>query len=245
MAKVSGLGSSLIVGAFDISGDIGALSGTETSRATLDVTAINESAMDRIVGRKDGALGFDSFWNTAAGQAHLVLSALPRTDVQISYLHGSTVGEVGASMIAKQIDYAPAFGADGSLVATTTAQSNGYGLEWGELLSTGVQTFALGTVNGTSIDYGSASSAFGAAAYLHVISLGSGTPTVTIADSANNSTFATLSPTALAFTPTVAGTQRLQTGTTATIRQYLRAQVTGTYTNLVAVVLVVRYLATP
>lgn len=243
MAKSSGLGSSLIVGAYDISGDIGSLSSIESMRASIDVPAINQSAMDRIMGHKDGSLAFGSYWNAVAGQAHPVLSALPRTDIQMSWLHGSTVGEVAASMIAKQANYAPARGADGSLAATTTAHANGYGLEFGELLTTGVQTFASGTVNGTSIDYGSASTLFGAAAYLHVISLGSGTPTVTITDSAANSVFVAV--TGMAFTPTVAGTQRLQGLTTATVRRYVRAEVTGTYTNLVAVVVFVRYLETP
>lgn len=243
MAKLSGLGSSLIVGAFDISGDIGALSSIEAMRASLDVPAINQSAMDRIMGLKDGNLAFSSYWNTSAGQAHLVLSALPRTDIQMSWLHSSAVGGVAGSMIAKQAGYAPTRGQDGSLAAETRGLANGYGLEFGELLTTGVQTFASGTVNGTSIDYGSVSSLFGAAAYLHVISLGSGTPTVTVADSANDSVFAAV--TGMAFTPTVAGTQRLQGAVNATVRRYVRVQVTGTYTNLVAVLVFVRYLETP
>ena len=88
---------------------------------------------------------------------------------------------------------------------------------------------------------GGAATSFGAAAYLHVISLGSGTPTVTITDSATNSTFATLSPTALAFTPTAAGVERKVTGLTAAIRRYVRLEVTGTYTDLVCVLNFVRY----
>jgi hypothetical protein len=242
MAKSSGLGSSLIVGAYDVSGDIGALSQIEAMRADQDVSGIDKSAAERISLLKDGSLAFTSFWNTAAGQAHLALSPQPRTDVQVSYLHTSAVGGAAASMIAKQVSYAPTRGQDGSLVVENSAHANGYGLEWGELLTTGKQTFASGTLNGTSIDYGSVSTLFGATAYLHTISLGSGTPTVTVTDSANDSTFATLAPTALVFTPTVAGTSRLQTGVTATIRRYTRVEVTGTYTNLVAVLVFVRYL---
>lgn len=245
MAKSSGLGSSLIFGAFDISGDIGALSSIETTRADQDVSGIDKSAVERIVLLKDGSLSYTSFWNVTAGQAHPVLSALPRTDVQVSYLHGSTVGEVAASMIAKQVSYAPTRGQDGSLVVENTAHGSGYGLEWGQLQTTGKQTFASGTVNGTSIDYGTATSAFGATGYLHTISLGSGTPTVTLTDSANDSTFAALSPTSIVFSPTVAGTSRVQTGVTATIRRYTRVEVTGSYTNLVAVLVFVRYLEAP
>lgn len=244
MAKSSGLGSSLIVGAFDISGDIGGLSSIETMRAALDQPSINQSAMDRIVALKDGALAYSSYWNTAAGQAHLTLSALPRTDVQMSYLHGSTVGEAVASMIAKQVGYAPTRGQDGSLVAATTAKANGYGLEWGELLTTGVQTFGTGTVSGTSIDLGTTSTLFGAAAYLHVISVASGTATFTVQDSANDSTFATV--TSMAFAgATGATTERVQGATNATVRRYVRIQGTGVHGDAVAVVNFVRYLETP
>ena len=81
MAKSSGLGSGLIVGTANISGDVGELSTISTSRAMLDVTGIDKSAFERVLGRKDGAITFSSFWNTAAGQAHLTLSALPTTAV--------------------------------------------------------------------------------------------------------------------------------------------------------------------
>ena len=247
MAKQSGLGSALWWGSVDLSGDVGAVNSIETARAVLSTTAIDKSAQERILGRRDGSLGFTSFWHTAAAQAHLTLSALPRTDVQASVAVGTpAVGTAAASLIAKQGNYAPSLGADGALAAAIAASSNGYPLEWGELLTTGKQTFASGSVNGTSIDLqnlyaGLTSTAFGAAAYLHVFSLGSGSPTLTIADSANDSTFAALSPTSLAFSPVAAGVERQQTGLTATIRRYVRLQVTGTYTDLVCALVFVRY----
>jgi len=249
MAKQSGLGSALWWGSVDLSGDVGSVNTLEHSRALLDVPAINQSAMDRILGLHDGSLAFTSYWDTAAGAAHLTLSALPRTDVLCTVGIGAASGAVGqaaASLLAKQGNYATARGQDGSLVANLAASGSGYGLEWGSLLTTGKQTFASGSVNGTSIDLqseyaGLTSTAFGAAAYLHVFSLGSGTPTVTVADSANDSTFAALSPTSLAFTPTGAGVERQQTGLTATVRRYVRVQVTGTYTNLVCALVFVRY----
>jgi hypothetical protein len=247
MAKQSGIGSALWWGSVDLSGDVGAVNSLETMRGVLDVTGIDKGAPERILGIRDGSLGFTAFWNIAVGQAHPTLSALPRTDVLCTVGIGAASGAVGqpaASLMAKQTTYAEARGADGSLAVTVNASANGYPLEWGELLTTGKQTFASGSVNGASID-GLAATSFGAAAYLHVFSLGSGNPTVTITDSANNSTFATLSPTALVFTPTVAGVERLQTGVTATIRRYLRVEVTGTYTNLVCALSIVRYTEDP
>jgi hypothetical protein len=58
------------------------------------------------------------------------------------------VGFPAASMTAKQTTYAPTMGADGSLAISVNAVANGYGLEWGEMLTTGKQSFATGTVSG-------------------------------------------------------------------------------------------------
>jgi len=244
MSKSSGLGSNLYVAQYDISGDVGSLSSIETSRATLTVTGIDKSAEERILGRKDGSVAFDSFWNTAAGQSHVALSALPTTDRIVSYLHGSTVGEAAASMVAKQITYAPTLGDDGSLVAQTNALANGYGLEWGELLTTGKQSFATGTVSGTSIDLGSTSTLFGAAAYLHVFSVASGTATFTVQDSANDTDF--LPVTAMAFAgATGASSERVQGAVSATVRRYVRIQGSGVHGAAVVAVNFVRYLEDP
>lgn len=240
MAKSSGLGSSLIVGTTDLSGDIGDVGSIETSRSTFDVPAINQSAMDRITGLRDGALTFNAYWNTSAAQAHPTLSALPRTDQIITWFKGNTVGDVAASITAKQINYAPTRGQDGSLVAAIGAQANGYGLEWGELLTSGLQSFATGTVNGTAVDLGAVSTLFGAAAYLQVISVASGTATFTVQDSADNVTFAAI--TGLTFTgATGATTQRLQTAAGATIRRYVRVEGSGVHGAAVVVVNFVRY----
>lgn len=240
MAKQSGLTSAFFVGTADISGDVGSVGTIEIARAALDVTAIDKSAIERITGLRDGSMSFNSYWNTSAGAAETVLEALPRTDIQCSLFIGSTVGYPAASMIAKQLNYAPSRGQDGSLVATTNLQANGYGLEWGEMLTTGKQTFASGATNGTSIDLGAVSTLFGAAGYLHVFSVGSGTPTVAIADSADNSSFTAI--TGMTFTASPAATtERLQGAVGATVRRYVRVQVTGTYTNLVCAVNFVRY----
>lgn len=248
MAKVSGLGSNLYVAQYDLSGDTGAVSAIEASRAYQEVPAINQSAMDRIPLRKDGNITWTGFWNTTAGQTHPVISALPTTDRIVTFVDGEgAVGSAGGSMVAKVVTYAPAYGADGSLAITTNALANGYGLEWSGggtgdgMLTTGKQTFASGTLDGTSIDLGSVSTLFGAAAYLHVFSVGSGTPTVTVQDSANNSAFATV--TGMAFTASPAATsERVQGAVGATVRRYVRIEVTGTYTNLVCAVNFIRYL---
>lgn len=247
MAKESGLGDHLYVAEFDLSGDIGQVNNVNCPRATFGVSSIEDVAEARILGRKDGSIGFTSYWNTAAGQAHPVISALPTGDRIVSYFHGSVVGNPAASMTSKVVDYAPAFGADGSLVATTSAVANGYGLEWSGggtgdgMLTTGKQSFATGTVNGTSIDLGSTSTLFGAAAYLHVFSVASGTATFAVQDSADDSTFADV--TAMVFTnATGATSERVQGAVGATVRRYVRLQGRGTHGAAVVACNLIRYL---
>jgi len=244
MAKQSGLGANLYVAEFDPTGDIGAVASIVTSRNPLIVTGIDKSAPERILAQRDGELAFTSFWNVSAGQAHLVLSALPRTDRIISVVIGQTVGSAAASMIGKQVTYGPNRAQDGSLIATTTAKANAYGLEWGEMLTTGKQSFATGTVNGTSIDLGSVSTLFGAAAYLHVFSIASGTAQFTVQDSANDTDF--LDVAGMAFTAVTAATsERMQGAVSATVRRYVRIQGSGVHGAAVIAVNFVRYLESP
>ena len=239
MGKESGLGDRLFVAQYDLSGDVGSVQNIAGPRSVFEVTGIDKSAPERILTLKDGAIGFAAWHNPSASQSHLVLSALPSSDVNVTYGHGSTVGNPAASMVAKQIDYDSQRGQDGSLAHAVQTQANGTPLEWGILLTAGKETIASAG-NGTSVDDGSVSTTFGAAAYLHVTGITSGTATVTVHDSADNSTFAAV--TGLAFTAASAATsERIATATTATIRRYVRIVTTGTFSNLVAVVNFVRF----
>lgn len=241
MAKQTGIGATFLVGSVDLSGDVGAITSAETMRNEQDVTGLDKSAVERILLLRDGTLSFASFWNMTSGQVVQTLRSMPSSDRICSLFLSSTLGDAAASITGKQINYATTRGQDGSLGATTDVHGNGAPLEWGEALTTGKQTFASGTQSTTGIDYGSVSTTFGLAGYIHVISLGSGTPTVTIQDSADNVSFAAV--TGGAFTAiTGAGAERIQTSVTGTVRRYVRIQVTGTYTNLVCAVNFVRYL---
>jgi hypothetical protein len=248
MAKQSGLLSSLYVAQYDLSGDVGAVNGIETSQAQQDVSAINKAAVERIGLRRDGALSISSFWNTSALQEHVALSTALRTDRVVSYFVGSTVGNAAASINAKQLNYATALGEDGSLGVTVNAAGSGFGLEWSGggtgdgMLTTGLQSYATGTVNGTSIDLGSASTAFGAAGYLHCTVMPSGTATFAIQDSANDTDFTDV--TGLVFTAlTGPGSERKQTASGATIRRYIRLQGTGVHGTASVAVNFIRYAA--
>jgi hypothetical protein len=130
MAKVSGLTSALIVGTADLSGDTGAVDAINTTITTLDVTSIADTAMSRLPGLADGEIGWTGFFNVSPGQEHPVLSALPTTDVTVTYIGPGA----SASLLAKQIHYAVTRGADGSLTIAVNAQGNGAPVEWGVAL---------------------------------------------------------------------------------------------------------------
>lgn len=229
MAKQSGLGDRLYVGGVDVSGDISSAQKISGSIATLDTTDITLSAMARIGGIRDGGIDFTSFFNPAAGRSHLTFRGLPTTDTLVSYLHGAVIGNPAASMIAKQINYDGERADDGAFTFSVSAVSNGFGLEWGRQLTAGVRADTVATSPATGIDT-TASASFGWQAYLHVMSFTGTSVTVTLQDSADNATFANI--TGGAFTAaTAAGFERIAGANTATVRRYVRAITTGTFSN--------------
>lgn len=248
MAKQAGMGDGLLLDGFDISGD--------TSNVTLgaalntqDVTPISAYGNARLGLAHDGNINFGSFWNpSSAGagtSAHEVLRTLPRTDRIATYLRSTVLGAPAASLVTEQIDYAAARNADGSLLFTIDAQSNGYGMEWGNQLTAGLRTEAAAG-NAPSVDLGAGppvSYSFGWAAYLQVSALTGTSVTVKVQDSADNATWADLTGAVFA-AATGRGAQRIFSASpTATVRRYVRVVTSGTYTSAVYAVNFVRYEA--
>lgn len=227
MAKGSGMGDNLYVAGYDLSGDVGSLGRIGGGPAALDVTPISKFAMERLGGIRDGSIEFTSFFNTAALQEHVALKDLPRTDIMVTYARGTTLGNPAAAMIAKQVNYDPTHGQDGSLTFGVQALANSYGLEWGRQLTAGLRTDTAAT-NGASIDTTAAAS-FGWQAYLQVTAVTGTSVTVSIEDSANDSVWAALADST--FTAATGRTfQRLASlTTTATVRRYIRVVTTGTF----------------
>jgi hypothetical protein len=243
VAKSSGIGDRLYIGGYDLSGDTGSVSKISGSQTTFDVTGIDKTAMERIGGERDGAIDWSSFWNSAAGHAHPVLSALPRGDVGEMYLHGTTLGNPAACMVAKQINYDPTRAVGGALTVAIASMANGFGLEWGRTLTAGQRTDTAAT-NGASVDT-AASAAFGLQAYLQVFAFTGTDVTVKLQDSADNAAFADI--TAAAFTQITSGTpqtQRIALANTATVRRYVRA-VTVTTGGVTSVTFAVAFVKNP
>tara|TARA_Y100000310_G_scaffold317160_1_gene369701 strand:- start:1223 stop:1969 length:747 start_codon:yes stop_codon:yes gene_type:complete len=230
MAKKSGLGQNLYIGGYDLSGDIGVINNAASPRVLLPITAINKSAMERINGPADGLIDFNAFFNDAALAAHAALSGLPATDVNVLWAIGTAVDDPAKMLVAKQVGYDPSRGADGSLLINVQAMVNGVAPEWGEMLSAGQITHASATSSASRDD--TAATAAGAAAMLHIFDIDSGTPTVVIEDSPNDSAWSTL----ISFTAVADGaepaSERKTVATAATTPdRYLRLTTTGTFTN--------------
>jgi hypothetical protein len=222
MTKNTGLGDNFYCGGYDLSGDVNSIN-IASPLAVDDLTGIDKFAFERTGLARDGAMEWVAFMNAAAGQAHPVLSALPRTDVVASYFRGTTLGNPVASLVGKQINYDLSRADSGALRLQVQALANAYGLEWGKSLTAGKRTDTAAT-NGSSID-SAASLSFGAQAYLQVFDAQGTDVTVKIQDSADNSNWTDVS--GLAFTALTGAsdhtTQRIVISNTSTVRRYIRA----------------------
>jgi hypothetical protein len=231
MAKQSGLGDQLFIDGTDIGADVASIGNLSTPRETLNATGITQYANARMYGKRDGQVEFVTFFNDEVAGTHATLKALPRTDAHIMYLRGQGLGSEGIGLVGKQVDYAPTRGDDGSLTFAVSALANGFGIDWGDQLTTGIQADAAAT-DSDGLDTVT-SAAFGWQAYLQVFSLGSGTADIAIEDSADDITYDPLSGGAFA-SVTTKTVERLQSSSaTATVRRYVRVSTTGTFADLV------------
>lgn len=230
MAKENGLGQSMFISGVDISDDVREWNASG-GPALLDFTSINKSAMVRKGGLHTAGIGATLFFNDAVDESFQTLKAMPSTDRIISLLTGNTLGDAAWCLTGKQSDLAYTRAPDGMFTLNLPALSNLRRGHWTQSLLAGKVTHASAT-NGTGIDYGAVSTLFGLTAYLQVFSLGSGTPTVKLQDSADNVTFADI--TGGGFTAIAGVTSEvIETAATETIRRYVRVISTGTFTDLV------------
>jgi len=244
MAKTTGLGERLFLNEFDLSGDVGALGTIGTSQGQQELPSLRDAAQRRLGLLKDASLAYTAYFDAAAGGSHPVLSTLPQSAL-VSWFTGTAAGDQTGSMIANATEYTPTRGADGSLVAAIAAQANATGMEWGVAGTTGDQTFASAAAGTYVDDYvpvfpGLAlPSTLGLIAYLHVISIGSGTATVHVQDSTANVTYTDIS--GGVFTGASGPTsQRLVIP--GNINRYLKINVAGTFSNAVIAVALARVI---
>lgn len=241
MTKQSGLGDNLYVAGYDLSGDITELGNVGGGPALLVTTGINKLAFERIGGKRDGRMELTSWFNPSISAGHDRLSNLPTTDVIGSYFRGTALGGASANVVAVQANYDGTRADDGSFTFATQLLANSYGVEWGTSLTAGKRTDGSAT-NGTGVDFGTGSTTFGLQAYLHVFAFTGTSVTVKLQESSDNGAGdAWVDVTGGGFTAATGVTsQRIATAANLTVERYLRVVTTGTFSNAVFAVSVVR-----
>lgn len=246
MSKQTGLGAYLYVDGVDLSGDVASFTLGAPS-GLMTVTGINKSAQERIYGVFDGTIDYSAFFNDADGAEFPTMKTMPSTDRIACFLLGQAQGNVAAGLIAKQTTYDPSRGADGTFTHTVKLEGNGYGLDYCQQLTDGAITHASASSEaGVQADE-AAATAYGLSGYCQVISLGSGTPTVKIqssSDDGGSDAYADVSGATFGAVAAGAGYHFVSSSLTASIEEYLKVVTTGTFTNLVFLVIVCRYPVT-
>lgn len=227
MAKSSGLGARFLVDGYNISADVVSLTGFSSPTRLLDFTDITESAFERKASQRDGQLAVRTFWNPA--RAHLALRGLTTSDRIATYAHRATIGSSAVCVNGKQLNYDHTRGEDGSFQSETQVVANGYGAEWGKLL-TAVTRTDTGATTGASVDF-TAGASFGLQAYLHVVAFTGTDATITIQGSSDNAVgdpFSAITGGAFAAVTSAPGAQRIETGRAVAVERYLRVVTTTT-----------------
>ena len=252
MAKQTGLGDNFYVAGRNFSNATNSLQRISSPRGSLEMTGVDKFAVERKLTFRDGAIDWTSYFDpeTVAGGgtydgAHSYYSTLPRTDVHVMYARGTTIGNPSAALIAKQIDYAPNRTNDGGILFSIASQANGYGLEWGRLMTAGVRS-DTGATNGTAVDF-TAGTSFGLQAYLQVFSFTGTDVTIKIQESSDNDADTYADVTGGGFTEVTTGptVERIQTARDLAVERYLRVATvtTGGFSELSFAVMVVKNTA--
>jgi hypothetical protein len=246
MPKESGMGDQLYVGGYDLGASINSVQRISGGPYNpIPMTAITQSAMAREGGQRDGGIDCVSYFDPAAGANHERFSALPTTDVVVTYGHGTTLGGWSASCVAKQVGYDGDRGQDGSFLLTVNAVANGYGLEWGRQLTAGKRTDGSAT-NGSSLDLGSASpGAFGLQMWVHLFAFTGTSVTIKIQESSDNGSGDAFADVTGASTGALTGITAMRVATGAIdVERYLRVVTTGTFSDAVFFVQAIRNATT-
>jgi hypothetical protein len=136
-------------------------------------------------------------------------------------------------MVAKQINYDPKRGNDGSFTGEVQALANAWWLDWGLALTAGIRVDTDDT-SGTGVDFGAGAS-FGLQAYLHVFALTGTDITVKLQQSSDNGVGdAWADVTGGGFTAVTSvpdAGQRIETSRTQAVERYLRVVTSGAFTS--------------
>lgn len=247
MPKMSGLGGNFFLDGYNVSGDTNSIQNVSTSRAALPFTGLDVQAYERKGGIRDGLLEWTSYFNPDDNAAHEALSSLPGEAIA-SYFVRPTIGVPAASIQALQTAYDADRSDDGGLLFKASCSASEYGLEWGVALTAGARTDTAAT-NGSSYDYGVdiGSTSFGLQMYVHLLSFTGTSVTIKVQGSSDNGSVDSFADVTGATSGALTTPQalRVATATDASVERYLRVVTTGTFSNAVFAVNVVRNESTP
>lgn len=176
-------------------------------------------------------------WNWfSLGVAHQAFSPLIRGDSQAMYFRGTTLLNVAAMCVSKQDNYDPTRDNTGGVNAKIDVEANGFGMEWGNMLTPGLRT-DNGATTGSAVDQ-LAGSVFGAQFYMQLIELVGTNVQVTVTHATTSGgTYTTIADFA---SQTAIGAFRVVTANNATINEFFKVVTAGTFSQAVFAVAVVR-----
>jgi hypothetical protein len=149
--KQSGLGDNFYVAGYDLSGDISSVDTISSSRAVIDVTAMNQYGYQRVGGLRDGTMSFTSFFDntTAVSNPGVPASTVPLAStypfpVQVT-LTGGTITHVFVNSVESYVPVAPAVPGSQVAVTNTTGAIVNITISGGTMTGVYVGGFLLGT----------------------------------------------------------------------------------------------------
>jgi hypothetical protein len=235
--KTTGLGDNLYVAQYDLSGDTGAIERVGGGPSVAELTGIDKYAIERGALDIDGGIDWKSWFNSVTDQEHTALSGMLTTDRIVTYCRGTAIGSPAASCLIKQLEYSGTRETGGGLSLSIKTLSNNDVVNWGTLLTAGKRTDTSAT-NGSGVDYGSATN-FGVEAYLHVFSFTGTSVDIALEDSADDASYSAVTGGAFA-TVSAVGQEKIQTANDLTVARYLRVVTSGTFSEVIFAVNVVR-----
>lgn len=228
-----GIGSKLYLSGFDISAFFKSYN-IQGQKGTAETSTLADTFQQFVSGLGGANVTLDGFYDNSAGGAVVLLEAAFGSTVKVFtvYPQGATLGKLGygqsgfATSLDAQADIGSAVSINGSLLSNT-------GFDMGVSLITPASITSAG--NGTSIDQ-AAATANGARAYLHVTAFSGTDATIVVADSADDSSFATIGT----FTQITAVNAAQRIAISGAVRRYVRYTISGTFTSVTFTLLFAR-----
>ena len=231
MSFLHGKGAGVFVADFDLSGDLTQYNFTKT-RQLVNVTTFGNDDKVFLAGLGEGRISGQGVWNPTLSDVEIVALDGVETVITASPTAAGAIGD-RAHMVNGFLDSFQPRAPVNDAVRFSSGFMASAGAYTGVILHENAQE--SGTGNHASVNQ-TAQSANGATAFLHVTQFDGTNATVTIEDSANDSTFASL----VAFSQATGVTSEKVT-VAGTVEQYVRVALTGTFTTITFVVSFARH----